>query len=249
MVAVGSGVRQHVGAVVAHLHRQRVSMGVGGDRKKPVGPGIATAPDLFAVRWCAPHQGQAGIGVVWLDDAPRWPSVSRRLAIDARRVLVTVGSTLGHHPGASNRPSPMASRPGHPVGGRRIEDKSLPVVSVSLARTAKGHVHRGRHHVEHSVQQRPGVHRQGASRPISLCCCDRRQFGDEAVIFEGHLSIDAARESVFSASSRSRTLAASPPQRALSVNQSKASAATRRPAASAMTWLLADDPRLRNDAR
>ena len=40
------------------------------------------------------------------------------------------------------------------------------------------------------------VLREGASRPIRLYCRDHRQFGDEAVIFEGQLSIDAARERV-----------------------------------------------------
>ena len=111
-------------------------------------------------------------------------------------MLVTVGPTVGHHSGASNSASPMARRPDHRsvVGG--IEDESRPVVSVPLARSAKLHVHRRRDHVEHAVQQCPEIVGEGTAGPICLHCRDHRQFGDEAVVVEGHLSIDAAREGV-----------------------------------------------------
>ena len=47
-----------------------------------------------------------------------------------------------------------------PLGGRRIEDKSRPVVSVAVARSAKLHIHRRRDHVEHAVRPVPHFGRE-----------------------------------------------------------------------------------------
>ena len=194
VVTVGARVGQHVRPVVAHFDGERVSVAVGSDRQVPVGTCVAAAPDLVAVGRRAPQQCQARVRVVARSavrvngGAPaghRCHERARHRRFDGRPPLRRLEQ------GFTDREEP---RP--PFGGRAIEDQGTSVVSIPVAGRSKLHVDRRRDHVEHAGEQGPKLVGQGTAGPFRFHGGHDGQFDHEAVVFEGHLTVDAARECV-----------------------------------------------------
>ena len=126
-------------------------------------------------------------------------------------VGVDGGTSAGHrcherarHRRFDGRPPPRRleqgftdrEEPRPPFGGRAIEDQSPSVVSIPVAGRAELHVHRRRDHVEHAGEQGPKLVGQGTAGPFRFHGGHDGQFEHEAVVVEGHLAVDAARERV-----------------------------------------------------
>ena len=58
------------------------------------------------------------------------------------------------------------------------------------------HIHGCCEDIEHAGQQCPELVREGVAVPFRLYGSNHREFGDEPVVFEGHLSVDTTREGV-----------------------------------------------------
>ena len=248
VVAVRARVDQDVDAVVPDLERQRVGVGVGGDRQEAVRPAVAAAPDLRAVRRAGAQEDHAGVGE--LPGRPIRPIQSRRgRPSEPSAAACTLPAIGGHQAGAPRtaRPPPSGSRPGIAVGV--VEDQAPPLVAVALAgrparrrrasrrrRRASGSTAPRRRSTTGGPARRPRPRRPGRARARS---------GGSRWPARG----SPRSGKVLAASSRSSRAAASSATAALRRYHGKAQAAASRPAASAMTWLFAEEPRLGNAAR
>ena len=167
-----------------------------------------------------------------------------------QRRLPASGGTCGHQPSRPNSGLPerqqrrppvgaaghRAAAPGprrrHPggAGGSRASSSAAPLSTIA-----------------HSRCQVAAL--SGWPAALGLDGGQQPELGDEALVVRGQLAVDPGRERVARPARAPAAGRRSRRQRALSGNHGKAQLATSCPAASAMTWLLADEPRLRNAAR
>ena len=249
MVAVGARIGEDVDAAVADLHGQRVGVGVRGDAEVAVRAAVAAAPDLRGLPRRRAQQGDPGVG------EPRRPlrgpacdvagpagQGADDRAARVRRAPVATSRAGRRAPRRARAATASGSAPGrraaarglrrrHPGGAgaaaRRAARRRCRPSRTAAARrpgSAGGPLPRPRRPRAARVRRRStGSRRPARGRcPRGRCCGSAHARADRA---------DFRR------------------QRSLSGNHGKAQLATSCPAASAMTWLLADEPRLRNAAR
>src|ERR1700677_1706594 len=155
---------------------------------------VASTPNLFAIAWRTAQHGKARIGIMALTTV--WPrsrtTTSYRREDSARHRRSNRRPPSGRVvQGLANREE---ARPA--LHGRGIEKESRAVVPVAIARSTELHIHGRGDDIEHAVQLVPETRRQGTACPARLGGGHDRQLGNEAVIVEGHLSIDTAGKGV-----------------------------------------------------
>ena len=99
------------------------------------------------------------------------------------------------------------------------------------------------------AQQLPWSPGPAGRRRLRLGRGQQAELGDEAVVVGGQLAVQPAAVTCCAPARPLSSAAESRRQRGVSVNHGNAQLATSWPAASAMTWLLAEEPRLRKAAR
>ena len=116
--------------------------------------------------------------------------------MDARTVLVTVGSTVGHQSGGRTGPRRWRGAPttARRSGDREREPSRCPRRRSAEPRSFTSTVAATTSNMPYELA--PEILRQGSARPARLGRRNHRQLGNEAVIVEGHLSIDAAGKGV-----------------------------------------------------
>ena len=146
------------------------------------------------------------------------------------RRRATAAPATGCAPGASRRTTrPSSESPWR--GGRSRSSTSAAMPSV----------------IAH--EQPPAVVADREPGGRRLDCGEEPELDDEAVVVRGELAVDPRRERVVASVRFSSSAADSRRHRSLSANHGNAQLAASCPAASAIRWLLADEPRLSNAAR
>ncbi len=200
VVAVGPGVGEHVDAVVADLHRQRVGVPVRGDRQEPVRAAVAAAPDLAARRRSMrrivmPGVGEgapgaaAGRGAVTPKPRPAQGGQQRGADVGAVR-------PAGHQARRPNSASPVASSEPH----RWVPAPSTTSPKPSSASPWRGGCSVGVHdrgeRVGHPQQHQPGRLRHRDARGVRLERAGEAQLQHEAVVLGGELPVEPGAERV-----------------------------------------------------
>ena len=211
---------------------------------------VAAAPDLrVLVARRRAQEREPGVREVM-------PAVGRAVGllgpVDAgsRRGRCPRGRVVGHHVHGPTTRAAEASRNADQrcdVGG--IEDERHALVAIALAGRAQPARPAGPRRVEPSRATVPRSPGQRMTGRVRLDSGDQAELGDEAVVVGGELAVQPGREGVGRPARAPAAAAASSRHRALSANHGNAQAPTSCPAASAITWLFADEPRLRNAAR
>ena len=182
----------------------------------------------------------------------RAPISGRRAASDAeqrrrrRRAVVGGHQAQASEHGRARRP---AARPHGSVSGSS-SDQRASLVPVALPRRRARLRPAGRpRRPAIAASSAPRVAGRAGARSVRLDGGDQAELGDEPVVVGGQLAVHPAREGV--GGELALELARRRPRASasLSAYHGKAQAAASRPAASATTWLLADEPRLRKAAR
>ena len=124
-----------------------------------------------------------------------------------------------------------------------VEDEHQALVAVALPRWSQRGVDDRRGGVDGAREQSPGARAERMTGRVRLESGVQAELGDEAVVVGRELAVEPGREGVGGELPLQQGCRVGPPARALA-NQGNAQAATSWPAASAMTWLLADEPRL-----
>ena len=251
MVAVGPRIGEYVDSPVANLHRECIGVRVRRDREVAMRTSVAAAPDLGLVRpWRGTKQRQTGVCEV------RW--AFRRPPFDLSGTTAEPSDDDAHGGRACRWPPrrrlhqrcPCGEKRG-PAVDRRWVDQQRPPSSPSPWRGEPPCcVEDGGCGVQHRRRGAPRSPGRADGHTASHSTAARSaELGDESVILRGLLTVEAAREGVAGAARPRAGDAALTRHFSLSSNQSKAQLATSCPAASAITWLLADEPRLLKAAR
>ena len=171
--------------------------------------------------------------------------VAGRMSAASSGVRTSVPVTAGHQASRPNSGVPGGQQRGPAVGARAVHDQTVAVVGVALARRPQPVVHDGRERVGHPQQHQPG-RRRAPARPAASAsaAAARPELQHQSVVLGGQLAVEPGARRCCGAAARPATAARSARQRGDSGNQSNAQAAANCPAASAMTWLFAEDPRL-----
>ena len=251
VVAVGARVGEDVDAAVADLHRQGVGVGVRGDAEEPVRAAVAPAPDLGALLPVRAEQRSSRRRRSATAAARACPRMSRgagRQGADERAARAPAGDG-GHQSSRPKSASPSASSDGQRLGTGASSSSARPSSASPWRGGAQPLVDQGRRAVRHRAQPLPG---DGAQRVAAALGLDRGEEARARRRSTGSPRRARGRCPTGRCCGPARARAARADlrrQRSLSGNHGNAQLATSCPAASAMTWLLADEPRLRNAAR
>ena len=233
---------------MAHLDCQGVSVGVGGDGQEAVGTTVASAPDLWPVALGGAQDGETS--VVEVAGTPGRPAQlslmsGHRRHQGAERVRLTSRATSPVRrtpPGPTPASSPtcwsrLIPEPG--PGRRRCRPGGEPDSPRQARRLLRRPCDTGAARWSGSRMAAPAPPRLRPGGPA------RPRIRDSRTPSRGSHRWETCSSSVPSW----RSWLACRAQPSLCSNQPKANAPTSWPAASAITWLLADEPRLRKLAR